>query len=139
MVRSSRAITRHRVDGFNVCLNQSRLIELTSGTCIHYRPLNTIGLPYYDALLLSSWHPDFVSNSLQLPPPPKIPPQVLSTMKIKDNVAYATLPKELKGRRNVVATEPRKSESRFRSEKMRQTVKSCELHVIKLIMANSCH
>ncbi|KAH7903937.1 hypothetical protein BJ138DRAFT_1119902 [Hygrophoropsis aurantiaca] len=34
------------------------------------------------------------------PPPAKIPPQMLATMKMNDNVAYAASPKELRGRRN---------------------------------------
>ncbi|KAK7014126.1 poly(A)-specific ribonuclease, partial [Paramarasmius palmivorus] len=35
------------------------------------------------------------------PPPQKIPLQVLNTMKMNDNIAYAPLPKELKGKRNM--------------------------------------
>ncbi|KAI0792843.1 ubiquitin carboxyl-terminal hydrolase-domain-containing protein [Abortiporus biennis] len=84
-------------------------------------PLNSIGMPYYNSPLLSSWTSKFVSSSLSYPPPPKIPPQILSTMKYNDNVAYATLPKELRGRRNVVQSEPRKSVARFRSGQSRFT------------------
>lgn len=79
------------------------------------RPLNSIGMPYYDTLLLSSWTSKFLSTSIVAPPPPKIPSQILSTMKFNDNVAYASLPKELRGRRNVVQSVPRKSTGRFRS------------------------
>ncbi|TCD70609.1 poly(A)-specific ribonuclease [Steccherinum ochraceum] len=78
-------------------------------------PLNTIGMPYYNTLLLSSWTPKFVPHNSLYPPPPKIPPQILSTMKTNDNVAYAALPKELKGRRNVVVLETKKAGGRFRS------------------------
>jgi len=74
-------------------------------------------MPYYDTLLLSSWTSKLLPREMVSPPPPKIPQQVLSTMKMNDNVAYAALPKELKGRRNVVATERRKGPSRFRSGK----------------------
>ena len=83
---------------------------------VFYRPLNTIGLPYYDSQLLSSWTPHFLPHpsSLYYPPPVKIPPQITSTMKTKDNVAYAPLPKELKGRRNMVST-GRRDQGRFRS------------------------
>lgn len=81
------------------------------------RPLNSIGLPYYDHMLLSSWTPQFVSNNLHYPPTAKIPPQILNTMKTKDNVAYAPLPKELKGRRNMVSTGRRGDQGRFRSGK----------------------
>ncbi|EMD34423.1 hypothetical protein CERSUDRAFT_117294 [Gelatoporia subvermispora B] len=91
-------------------------IEWTDST-----PLNTIGMPFYDELLLSSWTSDFVTTPLHFPPPPKIPQQVLDTMKINDNIAYAALPKELRGRRNVVIAAPRKSEGRFRSGRSRRS------------------
>ncbi|KAH9934990.1 uncharacterized protein B0H18DRAFT_979313 [Fomitopsis serialis] len=70
-------------------------IEWTDST-----PMNVIGMPYYNEKLLSSWTPDFISSGLHYPPPPKIPQIILNTMKINDNVAYAALPKELRGRRN---------------------------------------
>ena len=76
-------------------------------------------MPYYDSLLLSSWTSDFVPSNMYYPPPAKIPQQVLNSIKINDKIAYATLPKELRGRRNVVATAPRKSGGRFRSGKSR--------------------
>lgn len=65
-------------------------------------------------MLLSSWTPKFVPKNAPYPPPPKIPQQILQSMKTNDNVAYATLPKELRGRRNVVV-EAKKTEGRFRS------------------------
>ncbi|KAJ7724179.1 ubiquitin carboxyl-terminal hydrolase-domain-containing protein [Mycena maculata] len=82
-------------------------------------PLNSIGLPYYESRLLSSWTPHFISTPLNYPPPPKIPPQILATMKLNDNVAYAALPKELKGRRNLVTVGSRSKKGRFRSGKSR--------------------
>ncbi|KAJ6525112.1 ubiquitin carboxyl-terminal hydrolase-domain-containing protein [Mycena sp. CBHHK59/15] len=82
-------------------------------------PLNSIGLPYYESRLLSSWTPLFISTPLNYPPPPKIPPQILATVKLNDNVAYAALPKELKGRRNVVSVSSRIKKGRFRSGKSR--------------------
>jgi len=88
-------------------------------TSIQTRPLNSVGLPYYDSQLLSSWTPQFISTSLNYPPPAKIPPQILNTMKMNDNVAYAALPRELKGRRNMVVVGPRKNHGRFRSGKSR--------------------
>lgn len=90
-----------------------------------FRPLNVIGMPYYNDFLLSSWVPDFIPHGLHYPPLAKIPQQILNTMKINDNVAYAALPKELRGRRNVAVTAPKKPEGRFRSGK-RQTV--CSKH-----------
>ncbi|GBE82668.1 ubiquitin carboxyl-terminal hydrolase-domain-containing protein [Sparassis latifolia] len=91
-------------------------IEWTDST-----PLSSIGVPYYDTHLLSSWTQDFVSTSVHYPPPAKIPQIILNTMKINDNVAYASLPKELRGRRNVVPSGIRRSEGRFRSGKSRRT------------------
>ena len=82
-------------------------------------PLNTIGLPFYNNLLLSSWSNDFVPANMYFPPAPKIPAQVLSSIKVNDSIAYASLPKELRGRRNVVATAPRKTGGRFRSGRAR--------------------
>ncbi|EGN96198.1 hypothetical protein SERLA73DRAFT_170610 [Serpula lacrymans var. lacrymans S7.3] len=78
-------------------------------------PLNTIGLPHYNSQLLSSWTPQFVSSSPNYPPPAKIPQQILNTMKTNDNVAYAALPKELKGRRNRAVVTPARDQGRFRS------------------------
>jgi PAB-dependent poly(A)-specific ribonuclease subunit 2 len=42
-------------------------------------------------------------------------------MKMNDNVAYAAMPKELKGRRNIAVTVGRKSNGRFRSGHTRQS------------------
>ncbi|KAI0637414.1 ubiquitin carboxyl-terminal hydrolase-domain-containing protein [Trametes polyzona] len=83
-------------------------------------PLSSVGMPYYDALLLSSWTRDFIPGSLYFPPPAKIPQQVLSSMKINDSIAYATLPKELRGKRNLAPAAPKKTGGRFRSGKMRR-------------------
>ncbi|XP_006458223.1 hypothetical protein AGABI2DRAFT_183307 [Agaricus bisporus var. bisporus H97] len=79
-------------------------------------PLNTIGLPYFDSPLFSSWTPLLASTNVGYPPPQKIPAQILGTMKVNDNVAYAAMPKELKGRRNVSSATSRKPNGRFRSE-----------------------
>lgn len=87
-----------------------------------FSPLNVIGLPFYEQQLLSSWTPQFMSSNLCYPPPAKIPPQVLNTMKTNDNVAYAALPKELKGRRNIVSTGRRDHGPRFRSGKRTNNV-----------------
>ncbi|GJE87918.1 PAB-dependent poly(A)-specific ribonuclease subunit PAN2 [Phanerochaete sordida] len=87
-------------------------------------PLNVIGMPHYTSLLLSSWTSKFlptVKQSTVAPLPAKIPSQILSSMKTNDNVAYAALPKELRGRRNVVYSQP-KSKARFRSGKGRGEV-----------------
>ncbi|EJD06087.1 uncharacterized protein FOMMEDRAFT_78690 [Fomitiporia mediterranea MF3/22] len=82
-------------------------------------PLNSIGMPYYDSMLLSSWTPKFLPPNLSYPPPPKIPTQILSSMRMNDFVGYATLPKELQGRRNVVSTDTKKDKGRFRSVRPR--------------------
>ncbi|PSS06529.1 hypothetical protein PHLCEN_2v3677 [Hermanssonia centrifuga] len=91
-------------------------IEWTQST-----PLNSIGLPYYDTQLLSSWSSRLLPAGIVSPPPPKIPQQILNTMKTTDNVAYASLPKELRGRRNVVPSRPKKSTGRFRSGRDRRS------------------
>ena len=75
-------------------------------------------MPYYMTPLLSSWTPRFLSSTNPpYPPPAKIPPQVLSTIKVNDNIAYAALPKELRGRRNRVVVSTIKDQGRFRSGK----------------------
>lgn len=89
-------------------------IHWTSST-----PLNSIGLPFYEAPLLSAWSPP-VPAAPYYPPPARIPPQILQTMKTNDNVAYAPLPKELRGRRNLVSTGAKKDSARFRSGKGRK-------------------
>ncbi|KAK0458455.1 ubiquitin carboxyl-terminal hydrolase-domain-containing protein [Desarmillaria tabescens] len=80
-------------------------------------PLNSIGMPHYSSPLLSSWSPQFMTSNLHYPPPPKIPLQILNSVKTNDNIAYAALPKELRGRRNVISVAPRKQSARFRSGK----------------------
>ena len=90
---------------------------------VRFRPLNSIGMPYYDNILLSSWTSKFVSSNALYPPPPKIPQQILNTMKVNDNVAYAPLPKELRGRRNMVPSAPKRSAARFRSGRVIRDVR----------------
>ncbi|KIY66064.1 hypothetical protein CYLTODRAFT_455741 [Cylindrobasidium torrendii FP15055 ss-10] len=83
-------------------------------------PLNTIGMPHYTTPLLSSWSSNLSTPTPYFPPPQKIPLQVLNSMKMNDNVAYAALPKELRGKRNVVTTGQRKPNARFRSGKQQE-------------------
>jgi hypothetical protein len=54
----------------------------------------------------------------------KIPLSVLSTMKMNDGIAYAPLPRELKGRRNMITVAAPKDQARFRSDKQRSDVKN---------------
>ncbi|KAF7305131.1 PAN2-PAN3 deadenylation complex catalytic subunit PAN2 [Mycena kentingensis (nom. inval.)] len=89
-------------------------IEWTEST-----PLSSIGLPFYESRLLSSWSPTFTSGVFEHPPPEKIPQQILATMKQNDNVLYANAPKELKGRRNMVVATVKSKKGRFRSGKSR--------------------
>ena len=71
--------------------------------------------------LLSSWTPQFFSSTNSpYPPPAKIPPQIQSTIKINDNVTYAALPKELRGRRNRVVVSTAKDQRNFRSGRGRR-------------------
>jgi PAB-dependent poly(A)-specific ribonuclease subunit 2 len=59
-------------------------------------------------------------RNLNYPPVAKIPPQILSTMKMNDNVAYAAFPKELKGRRNMVTLAAQQINARFISGKSQE-------------------
>lgn len=78
-------------------------------------------MPYYDEDLLSYYDHPLLPASTAVPPPQKIPPQVLSTVRVQDHLQYAILPKELRGHRNVVKSAPkRKVEGRFRSELSRR-------------------
>ncbi|KAF8333955.1 ubiquitin carboxyl-terminal hydrolase-domain-containing protein [Cantharellus anzutake] len=86
-----------------------------------HTPLNSIGMPYYEAELLSSFKPPLLPASMAMPPPPKIPPQVLNAVKVQDFLQYAILPKELRGKRNVVEVNPQKpDEGRFKSEQSKR-------------------
>jgi hypothetical protein len=80
------------------------------------RPLNSVGLPHYNTLLLSSWASQLESVKVSTAPM-KIPLSVLSTIKTNDGIAYAPLPRELKGRRNMIAVAAPKDQGRFRSGK----------------------
>lgn len=85
-------------------------------------PLNCIGMPYYDTELLSSYKPPLLPESMGVPPPPRIPPQVLNAVKVQDFLQYAILPKELRGQRNVVEANPMKTdEGRFKSEQSKRS------------------
>lgn len=80
-------------------------------------PLNTIGLPYYETPLLSALPSDVTLPTHIFPPAAPIPAAVLATMKYNENIAYAPLPKELRGRRNLFVAGIRKQNGRFRSWK----------------------
>lgn len=91
-----------------------------------------MGLPFYETPLLSAWSPP-VSAGPYYPPPARIPPQILQTMKTNENVAYAPLPRELRGRRNLVVAGAKKDSARFRSGKGRKEV---SFMPIRLYVAN---
>ncbi|KAI0303542.1 PAB-dependent poly-A-specific ribonuclease subunit PAN2 [Multifurca ochricompacta] len=91
-------------------------VEWTDST-----PLNSVGLPYYNTLLLSSWTPQLESVKGSTVPM-KIPQSVLSAIKTNDGIAYAPLPRELKGRRNMIIAATPKDQGRFRSGKQRGDV-----------------
>ncbi|KAG8714993.1 poly(A)-specific ribonuclease [Ceratobasidium sp. 423] len=91
-------------------------------------PLSTIGLPYYKTALLSSQLSLAIPHGIQaFPPPAKIPPKVLDTMRTVDFVGYAQLPKDLVGRRNVAPTAQVES-GRFRST--RTTRKASDVEAV---------
>ena len=99
----------------------SSVLPLLELDLTDFSPLNAIGLPHYDTPLLSAWAPESTSVVIAHPPPQKIPPQIANTMKMKDNVAYAAFPRELKGHRNMVAVDTRKRNGRFRSGRAQKT------------------
>ncbi len=74
-------------------------------------------MPYFNTQLLSAWPTALISKTSSFSGPQRIPSQVLASMKYNDKVAYATLPKELRGRRNMAMSVTRKSGARFRSDK----------------------
>ena len=45
-------------------------------------------------------------------------------MKMNDGIAYAPLPRELKGRRNMITVAAPKDQGRFRSDRQRSDVKN---------------
>jgi len=94
-------------------------------------------MPYYNEPLLSNFPPsDYAPvTSPFFNPPEPIPPSILTSMKTVDFVGYATMPRELRGKRYVVSARPgagkratsrglaglrRDSAPRFRSEKDRR-------------------
>ncbi len=60
-------------------------------------PLNSIGMPYYREELLSSWPSNMIFQVGR--PPPKIDADIVSTMKVADNIGYA--PFHRRRRRNL--------------------------------------
>ncbi|PWN41313.1 hypothetical protein IE81DRAFT_292061 [Ceraceosorus guamensis] len=68
-------------------------------------PLSSIGMPHYTETLLSVLDYNHYSSSASplFNPPTKIDPQVLSTMRTVDGVAYAPLPRHLRGKRNQIS------------------------------------
>lgn len=67
-------------------------------------PLNVIGMPLYTEKLTSNLAPQvyMTQSSPLVRPPPKIPREVLATVRMVDGIGYAPLPREMRGRRNVV-------------------------------------
>lgn len=115
---------------------QSRFVLIQS-------PLNLVGMPYYSEPLLSNFAPtDYAPvTSPFFNPPEPVPPNVLTAMKVIDFVGYATLPRDLRGKRYVVNARPgagklatgrgfvngrRESAPRFRSDKDRKRDLSVE-------------
>jgi hypothetical protein len=77
-------------------------------------------MPYYSDYLLSSYDKDFQTAPEYYPPPVKIPPQIMSSLRQVDGLAFARMPRELQGKRNVISTAGPKRQGRFRSEKARR-------------------
>lgn len=67
--------------------------------------LSTVGLPFYDEPLLSAIpYDEYYSDASPLfNPPKKIDPSILNSIRTVDKVSYAPLPRNLRGKRNVVS------------------------------------
>jgi hypothetical protein len=63
----------------------------------------------------------------------------MSSIKMNDNIAYAALPRELKGRRNMVALGTQQSNGRFISDKSRADDVSWLLSVSKVRGCSNVH
>ncbi|KZV71779.1 hypothetical protein PENSPDRAFT_577089 [Peniophora sp. CONT] len=87
-------------------------------------PLNSVGLPYYNQMLLSSW-PAHLAKGRPSRPPPKIPESILRVAKMSDGIMYAPLPRELRGMRNVVQ-DREEEKGRFRSTASKKTARERE-------------
>lgn len=112
-----------------------------------------IGMPFHrESQLLSNFPPaDYAKvTSPFFNPPEPIAPSVLLSMKVLDFVGYAALPKELRGKRNVVTARPgaekrmagkgilngrRDSAPRFRSEKDRKRIPDQDEEVSSVVSA----
>lgn len=93
-------------------------------------------MPHYTEPLLSNFPPSYYAPTTSpfFNPPEPLPAAVLSSMRMVDYVGYATLPRELRGKRYTVQARPgagkratarghpgrRDSAPRFRSEKDRK-------------------
>ena len=101
-------------------------------------------MPYYSEPLLSNFAPaDYApASSPFYNPPEPIPSSVLASMRMVDFVGYATMPKELRGKRYTVHARPgagkrvlgkgdaasrRNSGPRFRSDKDRKSRQSLSM------------
>jgi hypothetical protein len=115
-----------------------------------HRPLNSIGMPYYDKPLLSRLPAsfDFVPSPLHHTPIP-IDPSILATVKNLDFVGYAPYPASARaaGRRNQVPSDLGIKAKRamdvpmFRSEKDRQQQqsRSRQGRIVSVGRLMSCH
>ncbi|KAI8846356.1 ubiquitin carboxyl-terminal hydrolase-domain-containing protein [Chytridium lagenaria] len=86
-------------------------------------PLSTVGMPYFDRPLLSVW-PAYMLQA-QSKPPPRIPADIASQVKLIDFVGYAQNPGTF--RRNQAFTPAQKlsksvNEPKFRSEQERESL-----------------
>lgn len=101
-----------------------------------FTPLNIIGMPHYTEPLLSNIPlSDYAPvTSPFFNPPEPVPAPILAAMKMTDMIGYATMPRELKGKRYVRTARPgagkwatgkgwttarKESGPKFRSEKER--------------------
>ncbi len=88
-------------------------------------------MPYYDTRLLSAYTNDLIPSLPGALPPPKIPADVLNSMKMTAFVGYAQTPPDLKGKRNMVAKQGKtQDQGRFISEASRRQEEEDEVRLL---------
>ena len=86
-----------------------------------YRPLSSVGMPYYRESLLSVWPKNLLFKIGQ--PGPKILPEVLANTKMIDFVGYADKPKNLRGNQTLsISYNQKHNPPIFRSQFLKEKV-----------------
>ncbi|TPX57736.1 hypothetical protein PhCBS80983_g03604 [Powellomyces hirtus] len=85
-------------------------------------PLSLVGMPYYSTRLLSAWPEKMTFEVGQ--PAPKVPPEILSNVKMIDFVGYAPNPRTFRRNQNLAMAKKNRKDTldgpKFRSEQDRE-------------------